>query len=49
MQFLTVIILMQVAIALRAYAIWLAFENYSPQAKRVITYTNCCEFSSHLE
>ena len=49
MQFLNVIVLMHVALAPMAYAIWLAFENLlvliSPklQSKRLITYTNCCK------
>ena len=40
---------MQVALALKAHAIWLVFENFSfwfiPNCtrKRVITYTNCFE------
>ena len=49
MHFLILIVHMQVALALRGHAIWLAFENLlvliSPKlhSKRVITDTNCCE------
>ena len=47
MQFLNVIVLMHVALAPMAFAIWLAFENLlvliSPKlhSKRLITYANC--------
>ena len=49
MQFLNVIIHMQVALALRVHTVWLAFENLfvqiSPKlhSKRVITCTICCK------
>ena len=49
MHFLILILHMQVALALRGHAIWLAFENLlvliSPKlhSKRVITDTNFCE------
>ena len=49
MHFLILIVHMQVTLALRGHAIWLAFENLlvliSPKlhSKRLITYTNCCK------
>ena len=48
MQFLNVIIQMQVALALMAYLIELAFENLlvlisaELHSKHLITHTNCC-------
>ena len=49
MQFLNLMIQMQIVHALRAHAIWFAFENLllsiSPKLylKYLITNTNCCE------